>query len=168
MTHDAAEAFRTAMRRRADTVHLVTYRTPDGAVEGMTATAVTSLSLNPPSMLVCVGHGAHARDAIRDRGSFGVSVFDASQVDLAKAAGQAGGNKAFGGAFTTETDPNATPVLVGALATFHCRVIEARDFFTHTVFVAEVVHARVGEEGTPLLHHGGAYATVTALPPRSQ
>jgi flavin reductase (DIM6/NTAB) family NADH-FMN oxidoreductase RutF len=163
---DAAEAFRGAMQRRASTVHLVTYRAPDGGIEGMTATSVTSLSLNPPSLLVCIGHGARARDAIRERGSFGVSVLEASQVDIASTAGQAGGNKAFGAAVTTETDPSVTPVLADALATFHCRVLEARDFFTHTVFVAEVTHTRGGKAGTPLLHHGGGYATVTALPPR--
>jgi flavin reductase len=163
MPDDAAQAFRKAMSVRADTVFLVTYRTQDDDVEGMTATAVMSLSLTPPSLLVAISHQARARDAIRERAAFGVSVLGGAHVAVAQSAGRAGGNKSFGGALTSETDPLRTPVLADALATFQCRVTEMRDHFTHTLFVAEVLDARVGASGPPLLHHHGGYATVAEL-----
>jgi flavin reductase (DIM6/NTAB) family NADH-FMN oxidoreductase RutF len=163
MPDDASEAFRTALGARADTVHLVTYRTPDGDVEGMTATAVMALSLTPPSLLVSISHQARARDAIRESGAFGVSVLRQAHVEIAQSAGRAGGNKSFGAALTVESDPARTPVLVAALATFQCRVRETHDHFTHTLFLAEVLEARAGGEGEPLLHHRGGYVTVTEL-----
>jgi flavin reductase (DIM6/NTAB) family NADH-FMN oxidoreductase RutF len=163
MTDDASEAFRKALGARADTVHLVTYRTPEGDVEGMTATAVMALSLTPPSLLVSISHQARARDAIEESGAFGVSVLRHAHVEIAQSAGRAGGNKSFGGALTVESEPGRTPVLAAALATFQCRVRETLDHFTHTVFVAEVMEARAVGEGEPLLHHHGGYVTVAEL-----
>jgi flavin reductase len=163
VTDAAAEAFRRALGARADTVHLVTYRTPEGDVEGMTATAVMSLSLTPPTLVVSISHQARARDAIRAHGAFAVSVLHGAHVAIAQSAGRAGGNKSFGGALTTETDPTRTPVLGDALATFQCRVRETHDHFTHTLFVAEVTDARAAGDGEPLLHHHGRYVTVAEL-----
>jgi flavin reductase (DIM6/NTAB) family NADH-FMN oxidoreductase RutF len=163
MTDDAALAFRKAMSVRADTVFLVTYRTQEDDVEGMTATAVMSLSLTPPSLLVAISHQARARDAIRERAAFGVSVLGEAHVAVAESAGRTGGNKSFGGALTTEADPSRTPVLSDALATFQCRVTETHDHVTHTLFVAEVLDARAGSNGAPLLHHRGGYVTIAEL-----
>lgn len=162
MTDDAALTFRKALSVRADTVFLVTYRTPEGEVEGMTATAVMSLSLTPPSLLVSISHQARARDAVSGRGTFGISVLRDSHVATAQTAGRAGGNKSFGAALTREEE-SRTPVLSDALATFQCRVLETHEHFTHTLFVAEVLEARTGEPGAPLLHHHGGYVTVTEL-----
>jgi flavin reductase (DIM6/NTAB) family NADH-FMN oxidoreductase RutF len=162
MTEDATLAFRKALAVRADTVFLVTYRTPEGDVEGMTATAVLSLSLTPPSLLVSISPQARARDAIRERGAFGVSVLREEHVPIAQSAGRAGGNKSFGAALTADVDPSRTPVLASALATFQCAVRATHDHFTHTLFVAEVLDAWADAAGTPLLHHHGAYASVAA------
>jgi flavin reductase len=165
MTDEASEAFRKALGARADTVHLVTYRTPDGDVEAMTATAVMSLSLAPPSLLVSISHQARACDAIRESGAFGVSVLREEHVGMAQTAGRAGGNKSFGVALTAETGAANTPVLADALASFQCRVRHTHEHFTHTLFVAEVIEARTGGKGDPLLHHHGGYVTVG--PPRA-
>jgi flavin reductase (NADH)/cob(II)yrinic acid a,c-diamide reductase len=163
MTDDATLTFRKALSVRADTVFLVTYRTPEGEVEGMTATAVMSLSLTPPSLLVSISHQARARDAVRARGAFGVSVLRDTHEAIAQTAGRAGGNKSLGGALTNEDDESRTPVLLDALAVFQCRVLATHDHFTHTLFVAEVVEARAGAPGAPLLHHHGGYVTVADL-----
>jgi flavin reductase len=163
MADEATQAFRKALSVRADTVFLVTYRTPEGDVEGMSATAVMSRSLTPPSLLVSISHLARAREAILDRGTFGVSVLRESHHAIAQSAGRAGSNKSFGGALTGESDPNRIPVLADALATFQCVVRESHDHFTHTLFVAEVLDARAGAEGAPLLHHHGGYVTVGEL-----
>jgi cob(II)yrinic acid a,c-diamide reductase len=59
-----------------------------------------------------------------------------------------------------DQEGTGTPVIADALATFQCRVVEAYDIFTHTVFAAEVVRARLGQDGAPLLHHQSGYVTV--------
>lgn len=163
LTDDATLTFRKALAVRADTVLLVTYRTPEGDVEGMTATAVMSLSLTPPSLLVSISHQARARDAVHARGTFGISVLRDTHVATARTAGRTGGNKSFGAALTSEDGESRTPVLSDALATFQCRVLETHEHFTHTLFVAEVLEARTGEPGAPLLHHHGGYVTVAEL-----
>jgi flavin reductase (DIM6/NTAB) family NADH-FMN oxidoreductase RutF len=162
MTESDADAFRRAMQCRADTVHLITYVTPDGQVEGMTATAVTALSLSPPSLLVCISRRADARDSIQQTRIFALNVLGSSHARVAEAAGRSGGSREFRKALTKDPELAQAPELEDALATFQCRVLEERDLFTHTVFFAEVLQARVGAPGEPLLHHRGEYATVGA------
>ncbi len=164
MADDAPERFRRALGARADTVHLVTYRTDVGPVEGMTATAITALSLAPPALLACINQSARARDAIRARGQFGVSIVAATELEIARAAGHPGGNKAIGDALEDDGDPSRTPVLRSALASMQCRVVEEHDLYTHTVFVADVTETSLGPAGDPLLHFLGGYVTVGPLP----
>lgn len=154
------ENFRRAMQRRADTVQLVTYRRLDGAIEGMTATALCALSLTPPSILLCVGHTSRARDNIRRERAFGVSVLSTSQRALSASAGRTGGDKALSAELEESTDPDLVPVLSNAIATLQCKVVDDRDLFTHTVFVGEVLRAGVGRDENPLLHFAGSYAEV--------
>ena len=159
-------AFRGAMKCRADTVHLLTYRTEEGGVAGMTATAVCALSMAPPSVLVCVNRTARAYASISTHGTIGVSILSVEQLQLATDAGGSGGSKTLGPELTVEGDPTLTPVLAGALASLQGRVVDSRDLFTHTMYVVEVLRATVGQPGQPLLHHQGAYATVAASAPR--
>jgi len=160
MEAEDGAAFRAVMQRRADTVHLVTYRTGSGQVEGMTATAVSALSLSPPSILVCINHLARARDAIRATGVFGISILGASQRDVAGQGAVQGGEKTLEAELTVETDPLYVPVLRTALATLQCRVVDDRDLFTHTIFAGQVLAALIRNPGGPLLHHHGAYAAL--------
>jgi cob(II)yrinic acid a,c-diamide reductase len=155
-----SETFRHALQRCANTVHLVTYRTAEGDVEGMTATSVTSLSLTPPSLLVCINQNARAHDVILASGTFGVSVLAVGHETLADAAGRPGGNKAFGGTLTPTGTTGTVPGLADALATLTCKVIASHPHYTHTVFVADVVGVRLGAAGSPLIHYRGGYAQV--------
>lgn len=159
MDNDELE-FRRVMQQRADTVHLITYRAINGQVEGMTATAVSALSLAPPSVLVCINHSARARDAIRASGVFGLSILATSQREIAGHGALKGGEKSFDTELTVETDPLFVPVLHTALATLQCRVVDDRDLFTHTVFAGQVLAARVRNQAGPLLHHLGSYAAL--------
>jgi flavin reductase (DIM6/NTAB) family NADH-FMN oxidoreductase RutF len=160
MDADVTLAFRRAMQQRADTVHLITYRSPAGHIEGMTATAVSALSLAPPSVLVCINQAARAREAIRTSRTFGVSILRDNQQAIAVDGALAGGEKSFDAELTIESDPTLTPVLRTALATLQCTVVDVRDLYTHTVFVGEVLVALTPNPGGPLLHHQGSYATV--------
>ena len=81
---DTAAAFRAAMRRVASTVHVVTIRVDDTPM-GMTATAVSSLALTPPSLLVCVNQSARMHSPMADVRRFCVNVLGREQTDVARA-----------------------------------------------------------------------------------
>jgi flavin reductase len=82
------EDFRAAMRRLASTVAVITCHR-DGEWAGITATSVTSLSLDPPSLLVCVNRGADIRHVIRQGISFTVNLLERKQVPVSIAFGGA-------------------------------------------------------------------------------
>jgi flavin reductase (DIM6/NTAB) family NADH-FMN oxidoreductase RutF len=74
-------AFRQAMRGIAGTAHLVTTSDAAGAWHGMAATAVTSVSMDPPSLLVCINRDATTRSPVEARGAFCVNVLAADHRD---------------------------------------------------------------------------------------
>jgi len=152
------DEFRRVLRCRADTVHLITYRTASGSIEGMTATSVAALSMAPPSILVCVGHTSRARDNIRREGSFGVSILSTIQRELAATAGRTGSDKALAPDILVATDPTLTPVLKDALGSLQCKLADDREVYTHTVFVGQVMTAAAPSDGEPLLHYLGTFA----------
>lgn len=87
--HPAAGAFRAALRRLASTVAVVTAGEGDAAM-GMTATAVTSLSLEPASMIVCINRGTRLHRAVTESGAFRVTWLEADQSSIAVAFSTAG------------------------------------------------------------------------------
>ena len=157
MTNDLAR-FKQAMRRLASGVALIT-TTRDGTPHGLVATSVTSVSGEPPSLLVCVNRTASAHDPILEARVFCVNLL-------------ASHNEAVAGTFT---DParradrfsvgtwdvleTGAPRLVGALASFDCEVAEAMVYGTHTIFIGNVRAIGLQTEGAgePLLYLDGRY-----------
>lgn len=146
------------MSRVAAAVHLVT---TDGAAgrAGMTATAVTSVTDNPATVLVCLNSSSRSCKLLQANGVFGVSVL--SPEDLELSAVFAGlGDLPWEGRFNVgDWTPGATgsPLLKSALATFDCRVCGTSIVATHQVVLGEVVDVRLGERGEALLYYGREY-----------
>lgn len=160
--------FREAMRRLAAGVTIVT-AVHDGEKGGLTATAVCSLSADPPQILVCVNRSAHAHDLIHkgDRMCVNVLAHD-QQILAARFAGQGGvtgAERFLAGDWIA--DKTGVPVLSDALASFECVVAERVSASTHTIFIGKVVGVRVRAAGRPLLYASGAYAGVRALVDRA-
>src|ERR1700752_1674154 len=87
----SSDDFRLAMRRLAGGVSIISGAGPDGPL-GVTATAVTSLTADPPSILCCLNRSLELETAVKDTGKFGVNMLRADHHDLAKrGAGMAGG-----------------------------------------------------------------------------
>jgi flavin reductase (DIM6/NTAB) family NADH-FMN oxidoreductase RutF len=160
--------FREAMRRLAAGVTIVT-AVHDGEKGGLTATAVCSLSADPPQILVCVNRSAHAHDLIHKGDRMCVNVLAHDQQALAaRFAGQGGITGAarfLAGDWIA--DKTGVPVLSDALASFECVVAERVSASTHTIFIGKVVGVRVRAAGRPLLYASGAYAGVRALVDRA-
>ena len=146
--------FRTALRNFAAGVTVVTTRDRDGRPSGMTASAFTSVSLDPPLVLVCVDHAATAHPAFRAHGWFAVNVLQREQEALSRRFAVSGGDK-FDGVPCHE-GTTGLPLLDGALATLECRVVEAHEAGDHTIFVG-AVEAVSMTAGEPLVYFHGRY-----------
>jgi flavin reductase len=160
----SAEDFRLAMRRLAGGVSIISGAGPDGPL-GVTATAVTSLTAEPPSVLCCLNRSLELETAVKQTGRFGVNMLRADHHDLAKRF--AGMHGVRGSAKFEQGDwtilPSDVPVLFDSLVTFDCRVDDIVEVGTHSVFVGLITQAHFGESGDPLVYCDGAFASLAPL-----
>lgn len=155
MAFDPSE-FRRILGHWVTGVAIVASRRVDGEPCGLTVNAVTSLSLEPPLVLVCVDRAAHSHDCIASAGFFAINVLDANGERLARRfAAFATDDKYTGVEWTPAT--TGAPVLAEALAWVDCRVRHALPGGDHTIFIGEVV-AGDAREGHPLVFYRGGYA----------
>ncbi|QRE77106.1 flavin reductase family protein [Methylobacterium aquaticum] len=156
-----AETFREVWRGVGSTVALVA--TEHGAARhAMLATAVSSVSMDPPSLLVCVNRTASAHGALRARGAFSLGIMGSPQRDLAAAIAQAPSATRFdhGTWRPLRTGGEAIeglPWLEEAQATLFCAIDVSHDYGTHSVLIARIAGA-IGARGIdPLLYCDGGY-----------
>jgi flavin reductase (DIM6/NTAB) family NADH-FMN oxidoreductase RutF len=145
-------AFRDALSRFASGVVVVTCQAPDGPV-GFTVSAFSSVSLEPPLVLVCVAKTASAYDAIMKTSSFGISVLEAAQATLATQFARQGIDRFAGVALRPDT---RVPLIEGAIATLECVRSAVHDAGDHTILVGAVTSAR-SAPGSPLLHYARTF-----------
>lgn len=130
-----------------------------GRVEGMTANAFASVSLDPILVLVCVSHKARTHAHLHARKRFGINVLSEDQRRISEHYALAERDPAHAeqevGARFERTD-HGTPVLQGAVAYLECRLETTYDAGDHTIFIAEVEDVVV-REGQPLLYFQSAY-----------
>ncbi|MGV6872706.1 flavin reductase family protein [Pseudochelatococcus sp. B33] len=151
--------FKQGMRRLAAGVSIVATEF-EGKRYGLVATAVSSVSADPPTLLVCVSQSASARDFIARSGRFSVNVLRAQDRAVAEKfslPALRARRFEFGEWTTLHT---GAPVLATALAGFDCLVAEEARVASHTVFFGRVVGVHVHEGAVdPLLFWNGAYQT---------
>jgi flavin reductase (DIM6/NTAB) family NADH-FMN oxidoreductase RutF len=158
-----ADAFRLGMRQLAAGVSIVTTRYGKGRA-GMTATAVCSVSAEPPQLLVCVHQDSETYGAIRESGVLCVNLLDQRHEDLARCfAGMTGkqGEERFAEGSWTEMQTGA-PKLADALAAFDCQIRDVLHSGSHCIFVARVVEVSARPGGEPLLYMDGQFAGIDA------
>ena len=145
--------FREVMGQFASGVSVIT-TTQDGVRLGTTASAVTSLSLEPPMLVICMNMASTTCQAIATVGRFAVNILGEDQSDVAvRFAGK--GPDRFSGV-TVIDGGFGVPLLADALATLECRVVETVPGGTHHVFLAEVARAS-GRSGAPLAYFRGEF-----------
>ncbi|WP_246161769.1 flavin reductase family protein [Segnochrobactrum spirostomi] len=158
-----ADLFRAAMRELAAGVTIIATGSGDGR-RGLTATAVCSVSADPPTLLVCVNRSTEGHAAIAEAGIFSVNVTAAHHRPLAdRFAGRHGvrGAERFEAGAWTVLETGA-PILTDAVAAFDCVVARTVDWTTHTIYLGAVVAARVAPERAALLYRSGAFADLPA------
>lgn len=152
------QAFRDGMSRVGAAVHIITTAGAAGRA-GFTATAVTSVSDDPPTVLVCLNRTGHTASVLTENQVFCVNTLAAAHQPLADVfAGRGGlaGEERFGHG---EWDSLATgaPALVGALVAFDCRVVDFRPVATHQILIGQVEAVRLGPSQPALLYAERAY-----------
>ncbi len=151
------EHLRIAMRKWASGVTLVT-ACEDSDPHGMTVSSFTSVSLDPPLILVSLAVDTRTHSMVRNAGAFAVSILAEDQRLLAdRFAGLIpdGGDRFAKLDYTT--GESGSPILSDCLAYFDCRVVGAHTEGTQTIFIGRVLEARVVREGRPLLYFNRAY-----------
>jgi flavin reductase (DIM6/NTAB) family NADH-FMN oxidoreductase RutF len=146
--------FRHVMGHFPSGVTVVTTRGEDGTPLGLTVSALTSVSLEPILLLVCIHKDATSHAPIANGGSFTVNVLSSEQADLAVRFASGIPEKRFEG-LDVEESPLGNPLLPGSLAWLDCRVTDVHPGGDHSVILASVVDCHAGE-GEPLLFHRGA------------
>jgi flavin reductase (DIM6/NTAB) family NADH-FMN oxidoreductase RutF len=151
-----SQHLRSCLSRFVTGVAVVSYRS-DEELRGVTVNSFTSVSLDPPLILVSLARTTKAVEHL-SHVPFTINVLKASQFDIA--LNFAGRPLAGRGGEWQSDDPDLAPTLKGALATFQCRPWTAYDGGDHILHLGSVVHAEVSGDGEPLVFDRGRFAMV--------
>ncbi len=154
-----AEAFRSVMSHFATGVTVLTGADPEGTPVGLTANSFTSVSLDPPLVLVCVSNDSTSRSAILETGRFAISVLRREDEPLSRRFAGPTREIRFDDLVLRRAATGA-PILERSLAWLDCtlwKVVEAGD---HSVLFGRVEACGVTGDGAPLVFFQGQYRTV--------
>jgi flavin reductase len=150
--------FRDAVGGFATGVNVITTRGEDHAY-GMTASAFSSVSLDPPLILICIGISAEGSEMISRNGVFAVNILSAEQEPLSRffsSKDRPRGRDAFRGVAYRE-GTTRSPILEGAAGYLDCTVHAQHEAGDHVIFIGEVLALGADTSMQPLLFHGGQY-----------
>jgi flavin reductase (DIM6/NTAB) family NADH-FMN oxidoreductase RutF len=153
--------FRDAMRHLAGGVSVITVgRGKD--ITGMTVTSVSSLAVDPPSLIVSINRASSSWPLLQRHGFFGVNILTADQLDVAERFTGKGGLKGaerFAGA---EWIPGASgvPLLAGALAAIDCEVEDIVERHSHAIVIGRVLELRLSSRTAALAYWQGQYVAI--------
>jgi flavin reductase len=151
---DLLTAFRDAMRHVAATVYAVTTR-HEGKAYGILATAVSSLSFDPPSLLACINRTASLHAPLLAAGHFAVNVLGQDNREVA--AHFTDPLQADRFAAGDWHDVAGMPVLASAQSSFVCRLADVHDFGTHSVIFGALLVAQHRQNALPLTYFDRNY-----------
>jgi flavin reductase len=153
------KGFRQAMRRVAATVNVISVCV-DGQPLGMTATAVSSISMDPPSLLVCVNRAASLHEPMGGMPHFRINVLHRDQERIAAMFAD---RSQHGLRFLSgwDLDCASAPRLLDAQASILCRRTDHHQFGTHSIFIGVVEEVHVRDDVDPLLYLDGRYGSAS-------
>lgn len=156
-----SDLFRSAMRSLAGGVSVITAgRGKD--ITGMTVTSVSSLSVEPPTLIVSVNRQSSTWPLLQRYSAFGVNILSADQVDIAERFSGKGGLKGaerFTGAQWL-TRATGVPLLSGALAAIDCEVEEVIERHSHAIVIGRVRDVVTASPHTALAYWDGQYVAI--------
>ena len=151
------KVFKTALSRWATGVTVITTRSPPGELAGFTASSFSSLSLDPPLVLFCLGDSSVSLPAFQAADAFAVHILADGQQDISRRFAEIGGNKFRDLSFREGN--RSVPLLQGCLAVLECRKVQVYSGGDHRVFLGEVEAVHLNE-GAPLIYYRSEYRTL--------
>ena len=155
------QSFRDAMARLGAAVNIVT-TDGEGGRAGFTASAVCSVTDDPPTLLVCLNRSSSGNALFKANGVLCVNTLAAGQRPISDAfaglGGLTGEQRFLHGAWTVLA--TGAPVLESAVVSFDCRIADVVEKGTHSVFFAEIQAIRQGQPGRALIWYGRGYHPV--------
>jgi flavin reductase (DIM6/NTAB) family NADH-FMN oxidoreductase RutF len=152
-----ADQLRAAMRAWTSGVTIVT-AVHEGQQHGMTVSSFTSISLDPPLIIISLQTASRTHDVVVKAGAFGVTILAVDQQGLSErfASHQSSMSERLDG-LETETLVTGAPLIKGGLAYLDCRMVQNIPVGMNTVFLAEVVAVRADDHDEPLVYHDRTY-----------
>jgi flavin reductase (DIM6/NTAB) family NADH-FMN oxidoreductase RutF len=149
--------FRASLAMFATGVTIVTARTADGELVGLTANSFNSVSLAPPLVLWSLAQAAGSMPALSTGSHYAINILAADQKELAERFAAKREGRWTGVAWTEGV--SGSPLLTGAAATFECFNRSRYEEGDHVIFVGEVERCAHRAGAAPLLFHGGRFYT---------
>jgi 3-hydroxy-9,10-secoandrosta-1,3,5(10)-triene-9,17-dione monooxygenase reductase component len=156
-TMDPSE-FRNTMGAFATGVAVVTTAS-NGELHGMTINSLTSVSLRPALLLICLTRSSRTASAVEERGAFVVNLLGADQGHVSDMFARPAENH-FSDRTMYAAGADVLPRIVGAMAHLVCEVEQQHEAGDHTIFVATVLTGEVAPRD-PLVFYRGAYDTLS-------
>lgn len=152
-----ADEFRRACGRFATGVTVATILDARSAPHGLTVSSFTSVSLDPPLILICLGHGVTCIEAFRAASHFGINVLSSEQRPLSERFARKGHDRFDGTPWVR--GETGVPLLPGAIAQIECAVHERFVGGDHDILVGRMARAEVAD-GNPLIYFASQYREI--------
>ncbi|MDQ0191017.1 flavin reductase family protein [Alicyclobacillus cycloheptanicus] len=149
-----AQTFRHALGHFASSVTVVTLA-DEGRKTGLTVTAFSSLSLNPPYILICIDKQTDSLDVLRRSQAFVVNFLAAGQADLSNHFASTHPDKFSG--IDHHMGMLNIPILKDTVGWLECRLVQEVDGGDHIICIGLVEHASIDDQAEPLLYYTGKY-----------
>ena len=157
----SAGDFRSAMRHLTGGVSVITAGRGND-ITGMTVTSVSSLSVDPPTLVVSINRGSSSWPLLKRHGVFGVNILTADQLDIAERFtgkdGLKGADRFTGAEWMTRV--SGVPLLVGALAAVDCEVEEIVERHSHAILIGRVLDMQISTRTAALAYWQGQYVAI--------
>ena len=150
---------KNAYARWATGVTIVTARAGD-RIHGMTVSAFTEVSLDPPLVLVCIDKTSVTQALITEGKVFAVNILERGQADLSKIFASTEHEERRFADLEFRTGITGAPLLAGTVANLDCQLAATHDAGDHFIFVGAVVDLQLFD-GEPLMFHDRGYRSLT-------
>jgi len=146
--------FRLAMRRYIYSVSIMSSK-DDGYLNAITVSSVTSISMNPPSLLICINKSARIHDTLKIGSEFCINLLNKDQEELSNICSD---EDSYDERFKDKNwNTKGVPFLENAQANIFCKVDKLSSYHTHTIVVGLVMDANYSDEISTLTYVDGNY-----------
>lgn len=155
MSVDASQ-FKNALKLWASGVTVVTAQSVEQGPKGMTATSFSSVSVDPPQILVCLNKSTDTGVVVLEQQHFAVNILGNGQQDVSNLFAGGGNQEQRFAGVAWQAGENGAPVLTEALVSMECKLVQQVQAGTHWIVIGEVQKV-VCRSGEPLLYYNGGY-----------